>query len=770
MITLNRLSTFLLQIHSYALGDVTIVNTTNGATLERIGGFVGCIENNGAVERSYSIGTVTTTLDCSSCSFDLVGAFIGNVIGQGQGNAGVIADSYYETSGLPGQGSGTTHYVQLAEATEEQLKDPNFWAGSTFNFSGIWSIDPTTNNGYPFLTDNAPGDIGGEADTYYSIVSGNWSTASTWSTVSCGGTVATEAPPSNIAVVVCDGTNVTVADEVSNSVSVLVEDNAILSIEGHLTISSSAFLTVENGGKIGVLTDGIAEIEGGATINSNGSITIASGGYFYNISDSNPVITMERTIGADEGWRYLSAPVSVTLESLLAPIWTQGVTGGNTTFGQTNIYEWSTDQDGRLRTDWNEITNLTSETVTAGKGYLVYVYESDLDGSNTGPKTLGVTGTEFPATASVTTNSNVDGWTLLGNPFATSADFSVLRGTQSGGTITDAVYVWDPASNSDKPQEDFVVGDWKSFSDGTGDLTDGLISPFQAFFVQNEGTSTGVNLAFNNNVKSEAPGNTVQMFKEVEEKRLRLELAGEGFNTSVWVRLSEGGSLSDFVPGDAWQLESMSDEYAVLAVQKSDGSLFDIGHFTADMDLRIPLKAEATRGGHFTIAVTDMEGFDGHSIYLYDRLEDKTVELRDGSEYRFAMYEVAEKSPGDPFAKLNQPVRKVSDGSTPRFEIVSGFNDDYRFEGPSEISLKQNYPNPFNPTTQIRYELPQQENVRLSVYDMAGRQVATLVNNESISAGVQTVTFNAGSLASGIYIYRLQAGSAVLTRKLTIIK
>ena len=74
-----------------------------------------------------------------------------------------------------------------------------------------------------------------------------------------------------------------------------------------------------------------------------------------------------------------------------------------------------------------------------------------------------------------------------------------------------------------------------------------------------------------------------------------------------------------------------------------------------------------------------------------------------------------------------------------------------------------------HPTTQIRYELPRQSDVRLEVFDMTGRQVAVLVNG-NVSAGTHTVNFDATNLSSGVYMYRLQAGNVLLSRKLTVIK
>jgi len=83
--------------------------------------------------------------------------------------------------------------------------------------------------------------------------------------------------------------------------------------------------------------------------------------------------------------------------------------------------------------------------------------------------------------------------------------------------------------------------------------------------------------------------------------------------------------------------------------------------------------------------------------------------------------------------------------------------------------LDQNYPNPFNPSTTIQYEIPKGSTVRLTVYDILGRQVATLVN-ELKQAGRYEANFNGNNLASGVYIYRLQAGEFTQTRKFVLTK
>ncbi|MDX2128160.1 MAG: T9SS type A sorting domain-containing protein [Chloroherpetonaceae bacterium] len=88
---------------------------------------------------------------------------------------------------------------------------------------------------------------------------------------------------------------------------------------------------------------------------------------------------------------------------------------------------------------------------------------------------------------------------------------------------------------------------------------------------------------------------------------------------------------------------------------------------------------------------------------------------------------------------------------------------------PTGYELAQNYPNPFNPATTIRYSVPSVENVSLKIYDVLGREVATLVNTRQ-TAGNYSVTFNAANLSSGVYFYRLQTGSFSTTRKMMLIK
>ncbi len=86
-----------------------------------------------------------------------------------------------------------------------------------------------------------------------------------------------------------------------------------------------------------------------------------------------------------------------------------------------------------------------------------------------------------------------------------------------------------------------------------------------------------------------------------------------------------------------------------------------------------------------------------------------------------------------------------------------------------DFNLSQNYPNPFNPTTNISYSIAHSAFVMLKIYDVLGKEVASLVNEEK-SPGTHTINFNAQNLSSGVYYYRIKAGSFSETRKMILLR
>jgi hypothetical protein len=102
-------------------------------------------------------------------------------------------------------------------------------------------------------------------------------------------------------------------------------------------------------------------------------------------------------------------------------------------------------------------------------------------------------------------------------------------------------------------------------------------------------------------------------------------------------------------------------------------------------------------------------------------------------------------------------------------QIRVGTAENVEGQMPEEFALKQNFPNPFNPSTEIPYELPEQSHVRIEVYDIVGRRIAILLDEE-MPAGRHTVNFSGQNLSSSIYFYRIVTDNFVESKKMVLIK
>jgi len=167
----------------------------------------------------------------------------------------------------------------------------------------------------------------------------------------------------------------------------------------------------------------------------------------------------------------------------------------------------------------------------------------------------------------------------------------------------------------------------------------------------------------------------------------------------------------------------------------------------------------------FTYKAIDAEG-DYISYYLQDPKPEGAIIVASTGVFGW--------KPSNKQAGKWQIVVLASDGvfSTPSRIAYVTVDPDTKVEGeevPVSFELYQNYPNPFNPTTSIKFALPKESQVKLSVYTILGQEVATLVNSV-MPAGYHTVNFDASNLPSGMYIYKIDAGSFSQIKKMLLMK
>ncbi len=154
---------------------------------------------------------------------------------------------------------------------------------------------------------------------------------------------------------------------------------------------------------------------------------------------------------------------------------------------------------------------------------------------------------------------------------------------------------------------------------------------------------------------------------------------------------------------------------------------------------------------------------DGEKIKVNDEIIFSQSFLYGSGGYS---YEFIDENPGQVYWLAEKDLNGMDTFYGP-IEVSSGYSSVVSESKPNGFSLEQNYPNPFNPTTTIEFSLKEPGKVNLSVYNVTGQKVATLIDG-SLGAGSHTIVWNATQLPTGTYFYKLQSGAAIITRKMTI--
>lgn len=556
---------------------------------------------------------------------------------------------------------------------------------------------------------------------------------------------------------ILDGSSLQEINGIENIKSFTLDNNVGAQVNNNLTVTDTLFLT-----------DGVL------TINSGYS-------FVSNVKQGNTQnIRMLREISGSTGWRMVSAPLVSSYGTFLDGIITQGYPGAYYSTGtnpgdtlQPNVLYYDETFAGTDNQRWRTLTD-TSSNITAGRGYYVFFFgdiAADPLYNEPLPDTLSIqgeendgNGTEFTFPVSYTASADT-GWNLVGNPFAATIDWDDGNWTKTN--MDNVIYVWDPAS-----------GDYLEWNGISGSLGNGLIKPFQAFWVKANGNGTP---SLKVNKSSKTTGGSFYG-KERKPAAIRFKLENDELSKLMHITLTPDGSNSKDI-WDAYRLLPFeTDTYLDFFTKLPDGTELAINNLARafGIEISIPLYVGGFKDGEplsgtFTLSWPEFGDVpESWTLILEDLETGQTVNLREQESFTFEMHQSSDASPVDntmenfTLRNLTSKSKSSSSHTSSRFKLRIDPGEDA--DGlPDKYQLFNNYPNPFNPSTTIRFALPLEGRVELKVYDILGREVATLAN-ENYQAGFHEIEFDAQHLASGTYLYRLKAGDEVFTKKFSLIK
>lgn len=517
-------------------------------------------------------------------------------------------------------------------------------------------------------------------------------------------------------------------------------------------------------------------------------------------------IRMQRRISGSIGWRMISSPLNTTYGDLLDGTVTQGYSGAFYSTGSnpgdtlqpnvlTYLESYVTNVDGRPATNNDRYRAPTSsaQSVNQGQGIFVFVFGNivaDPLYGNALPDTLDASGQEWNGDDTevdfgITYTAAADsGWNLVGNPYAATIDWDDTP-NWTKTNVESTIYIWDPASNGGD-------GEYLTWNGVTGTLPNsGLIAPFQGFWVKANGNSPLLKVSKNAKTTGgtfirKMVGKPVAGNEEMDSTKTKSTgnqspiislgvVSDIGRSKRTNLIFTEQASIGkDNL--DAYRLLPMSASHLELHTLLESGTELAINNLPSNFNSRyyIPLHFEAFENGapysgQFEMLWGDFRSIpDNWILTLIDNNSGEEINMKEQLSYTFSHSTRAKiRRTIQPLSPALNMRAKATSQST-RFTLKIS-TDEIERDVPEQIYLTQNYPNPFNPRTSIEFGLDRSGFVVLEIYDILGRRVRTLINQE-MNPGRHTQRFDASSLASGIYLYRLQVNGEVFIKKMTFIK
>ena len=508
-------------------------------------------------------------------------------------------------------------------------------------------------------------------------------------------------------------------------------------------------------------------------LSSNSTLDIRLSYYNMTSNDEglyidNIIITTDPekcTIAGNSGFRMMSSPVAGAIYSdLLNELWTQSVTGGDVTDGSTaNIWSLS----GYSGTQsWTEFTDISTSgaSLNSGEGFLVYVYsDTDWDGDDDLPITLSVAGklnsgdATFPSSGTIAASK----YGLAGNPYNVTIDWDLVGLTN----MEDNISVWDDANS-----------DWKTWdkSAQSGDLSGGLIAPYQGFWVQANSSGSG-----SITIQVADKSGTGTFYRSTDDERGSFSIlastnssSSENFISFHQDALAENSAAGTkkFMP---FQASSRLVSMTIL-----EGETYKINEFPFfnEEDLTVPFDVMDLdlNETNFVSQSSDValswniENLPGHiSIVLIDEFTGQQVQLNNENHYEFITQPKGSFNANYDGLLSSYPI--IGDA---RFslQISYGALDNAPVKViPKDYALSPVYPNPFNPSATVRFDVPEVSRVELQVYDVTGKLVETLLDDK-MTAGQHQYAWQPQEMATGTYFLRLITANQTFTQKVTYVK
>ena len=249
-----------------------------------------------------------------------------------------------------------------------------------------------------------------------------------------------------------------------------------------------------------------------------------------------------------------------------------------------------------------------------------------------------------------------------------------------------------------------------------------------------------------------------------------------------------------FDPLDGYRMFPFGENYLELYFKQNDGSQMTIENLPKDLTrrLEVPLAVGGVINGKalqgaLTLQWPTMKNLPADWIIkLRDNKTEKEIDLRNESFYSFDIKGTQQKArhaksvnttPDQPIvlfdpaitSQSKQKSASTSNVQESRFTIIIT-TEEIESNIPQKFQLAQNYPNPFNPSTKIEFGLPEKSRATIEIFDILGRKVAVLADQDVFSAGFHTLTWTPNNLASGVYLYRVRTDKQAITKKMTFIK